>query len=156
MPSRSFIGPPKPRTRFTSDEHGELIIFNGKLCNTCRVLLTSRNRYGHYLFCTEHGRDRDRDRNRKRGTSPKPRKPKAQTRTGEFSEHPQREALHQVLSLWINSPTEESRRRDLQSALVDYELRARLSDLLPQGTTLSAYLLQQQALTTITTQESKS
>lgn len=77
--ARAFVGPPRPKAKGTFDSEGLLLTFTGRLCKTCSIELTNRNRMGRQLLCKPCYRIADRARVRHRGTR-RPRDPEAELR----------------------------------------------------------------------------
>ena len=125
---------PRMLPRVTCDEEGLLTTYTDKLCRVCDVQLTSRNRFGASLLCNEHGRAEERARvrsgaNRPAGAVRATRAATSKEPVGDQCPH--RKAVHRALSGFLFHPFDECAYRHTIDVMHEYELRARLLNVLP-------------------------
>ena len=125
---------PRILPRVTTDEEGTFTIYTGKMCRVCYCQLTSRNRFGASLLCNEHGRAEERARvrsgaNRPAGAVRATRAATSKEPVGDQCPH--RKAVHRALSGFLFHPFDECAYRHTIDVMHEYELRARLLNVLP-------------------------
>ena len=121
---------PRMLPRVTCDDEGMFTIHTGKMCRVCDCQLTSRNRFGASLLCNEHGRAEERARVRRpAGAARATRAATSKEPVGDQCPH--RKAVHRALSGFLFHPFDECAYRHTIDVMHEYELRARLLNVLP-------------------------
>ncbi len=128
------------------DEEGVFIVFPGKSCTVCAVALTSRNRHGTSRLCVPHGREKDAARHRLQGKPPSQRTTRLRTKTDPTQTtapdatpevrplcYPplEQRRLQSLFHAFLNHPTLDDSSAILVSAMNEYELMARLRQVIP-------------------------
>ena len=125
-----------------SDAGGSYHAFPGKSCSVCTAPLTSRNRFGTALLCLPHGREKDaarvrfprwiskQSKARAMTTTPKPAREPAPDLRCDF-QSPQYRSLQSLFTQFMNYPTTDGSSALLVSAMNEYELMARLRQVIP-------------------------
>lgn len=118
----------------SQDDDGFFITYTGKVCGAdgCGVQLTSRNRAGTRLMCSLHARELDRLRQRERRPSSAAKRARVTTAEHYRDPCPHRQAVHRALTGFLNHPTTESVYAHTLAVMRDYELRARLLQVIPR------------------------
>lgn len=118
QPTRPYV---RPIVRH--DEEGQYTIYPNLRCPAegCGVMLTSRNRYGRSMLCSQHHR-RSASVIQEHG----PDAPSA------HRVPPLPLRLHFAFCEWLNYPGSAQNQETLRIAMADYELRSRLRRLIPK------------------------
>ena len=119
-----------------SDADGSYQAFPGKSCSVCSVSLTTRNRFGTALLCLLHGREKDAARIRSPRWVTTQRKARTMTTTSPVKrlpdfQTPQYRRVQSLFTSFMNYPTRDGSSAPLVAALNDYELMARLRQVIP-------------------------
>ena len=135
-------GPRLPIEQRT-DAQGSFVVFTGKTCTVCALALTSRNRHGTRRLCLTHGREMDVARHRPERirvpclnrirtmpTTLKPAREPAQDLRCDF-QTPQYRQVQRLFTQFMNYPTTDGYSALLVSAMNEYELMARLRQVIP-------------------------
>ena len=123
---------PRILPRVTCDEEGHYTVYTGKLCRVCDCQLTSRNRQGRSLLCIEHGKEEERARIRRPGGAARAQAKRTGQETAAWVDPcPHRKAVHRALSGFLFHPFDECAYRHTIDVMHEYELRARLLNVLP-------------------------